>query len=235
MNKIRDYTRKAGIGCMQKQERSQWESTLLDHAARYPKMEPTDAVKLAYQSVFGGGHLVKDEASSLLRLSEERASALIAAEPFAGQEPSESIGFGRARMMLSSRALSSLPDELLNRAFVLSSREPAGDAALFSEALAVLEEVVQRGGFAFSPEALSKYLVRYRASVCPMVSHSEPYRLAYRPAYRVIGEPYHLALNAIAQLGANLTRSAVIKALASLPKDAAAGLLETIPLPDNER
>ena len=29
---------------------------LRNHAARYPAMEPTDAVKLLYQSEFGGSH-----------------------------------------------------------------------------------------------------------------------------------------------------------------------------------
>lgn len=220
---------------MEPDERSEWIETLLRHAARYPKMEPADAVKLAYQSVFGGGHLVMDEASSLARLSVERASALRSPEAFAAKEPFESIGFGRARMMLSSRALTTLPDDLLNRAFVLSSREPAGDTALFSEALAVLEEVVQSGVFSFSQEALSEYLVRYRASGCPMVSHSKTYRLTYQPAYRVVGEPYVQALHALIQSGAALTRPAVIKALTSLPKDAAASLLATIPLPNNGR
>lgn len=220
---------------MRNLERSQWRNTLLDHAARYPKMEPTDAVKLAYQSVFGGGHLVKDEANSLARLSEERASVLRSPEPFTTQEPFEPIGFGRARMMLSSRALATLPNELLNRAFVLSSREPAGDTALFAEALDILTQTALNGAFSFSPEALSEYLVRYRASGCPMVSHNETYRFAYRPAYRVVGEPYVQALHALIQSEAALTRPAVKKALASLPKDAAKDLLEVIPLSDNGR
>lgn len=220
---------------MRNLERSQWKNTLLDHAARYPKMEPADAVKLAYQSVLGGGHLVKDEANSLARLSEERASVLRSPEPFTTQEPFEPIGFGRARMMLSSRALATLPNELLNRAFVLSSREPAGDTALFAEALDILTQTALSGAFSFSPEALSEYLVRYRASGCPMVSHSETYRLAYRPAYRVVGKPYVQALRALIQSGANLTRPAVMKAFASLPKDAAKDLLEVIPLSDNGR
>lgn len=220
---------------MRNLERSQWKSTLLNHAARYPKMEPADAVKLAYQSVFGGGHLVKDEASSLTRLSEERASVLRSPEAFTAAEPFESIGFGRARMMLGSPALTALPDELLNRAFVLSSREPAGDTALFSEALDILTQTALNGAFSFSPEALSEYLVRYRASGCPMVSHSETYRFAYRPAYRVVGKPYAQALHALIESGATPTRPAVIKAFASLPKDAAKDLLEVIPLSDNGR
>ena len=34
-------------------------------------MEPCDAVKLVYQSVLGGGHLITDPARSLERLAEE--------------------------------------------------------------------------------------------------------------------------------------------------------------------
>ena len=37
-----------------------WSGTLQDHGTRYPQMEPRDAVKLAYQSEFAGGHLIRD-------------------------------------------------------------------------------------------------------------------------------------------------------------------------------
>ena len=210
-------------------ERSQWKNTLLDHAARYPKMEPADAVKLAYQSVFGGGHLVKDEASSLARLSEERASVLRSPEPFTTQEPFEPIGFGRARMMLSSGALAGLPDALLNRAFVLSSGEPSGNTALFQEALGVLQDAVFSGVFSFSPDAFSAYLSGYRASGCPMASHSEAYRLAYRPAYRVLNDRFVQALTALVKSGRSLVRSKAARALNALPPESAASLLELIP------
>ncbi|MEN6340356.1 MAG: hypothetical protein ABFD03_09550 [Clostridiaceae bacterium] len=218
---------------MLEQERSEWVKTLLFHAARYPKMEPTDAVKLAYQSVFGGGHLVKDEASSLLRLCDERASVL-AENACAAVEPFEPIGFGRARMMLSSGALAGLPDTLLNRAFVLSSGEPSGNTALFREALAVLEEAVIGGVFSFSPDAFSVYLSGYRASGCPMASHSESYRLAYRPAYRVLNDRFVQALTALVKPGRNLTRSKAARALNALPPESAASLLELIPFSKSE-
>lgn len=32
---------------------------LCAHAARYPLMRPTDAVKLIYQGEFGSGHMIK--------------------------------------------------------------------------------------------------------------------------------------------------------------------------------
>lgn len=214
---------------MNEQERSHWLETLLRHAGRYPEMEPADAVKLAYQSVFGGGHLVSDEESCLTRLSSERANTLEKGG-FAVQEAFEPIGFGRARMMLGSPALAALPDALLSRAFMLSSAEPAGDAALFSEALDVLTQTVFSGAFSFSTEDFTAYLGRYRASGCPMVSHSETYRLAYRPAYRVVGDAYVRALVALMSLGGSFPRKAAAQALSFLPPESAADLLETIPV-----
>lgn len=214
---------------MNEQERSHWLETLLRHAGLYPVMEPADAVKLAYQSVFGGGHLVSDEESCLARLSAERANALETGG-FAGQEAFEPIGFGRARMMLGSPALAAMPDALLSRAFMLSSAEPAGDAALFSEALDVLTQTVFSGAFSFATEDFAAYLERYRASGCPMVSHSETYRLAYRPAYRVVGSAYVRALRALLPYGKYFTRADAEKAFSVLPPESAADLLETIPV-----
>ena len=49
-------------------------SILLAHAARYPLIEPTDAVKLIYQNEFGGGHLIWDEEKCLDYLRKEYAS-----------------------------------------------------------------------------------------------------------------------------------------------------------------
>ena len=44
---------------------------LLKHYEAYPKMQLIDAVKLAYQSEFGGGHMIKSETESLQRLKDE--------------------------------------------------------------------------------------------------------------------------------------------------------------------
>jgi len=162
---------------------------LLLHARRYPKMEPADAVKLAYQSVFGGGHMIADPAKSLAFLAQERAQTRTDAfQTTAGAFLP--IGLGRARMNLASDALYGLPDALLNRMFVRSAQEPAGDLPLFERVLEGVSRAAADGVFAFSAAALDAYLAEYRAAGYPMVHHSEPYRLAYRPAYRVVEGVY---------------------------------------------
>lgn len=175
-------------------------ATLALHAAQYPEMEPADAVKLVYQSVFGGGHLVANAEESLRFLSVERAAArknIPAHTLFASFEP---IGFGFIRLHLAGREVSPLPDTLLNSAFVLSSRSPHGGTPLFLASLRVLEKAVSRGVFPFSKDAFDDYLANYRAAGCPMARHSEAYRRAYAPAYRVLSGAYTSALGILCQL-----------------------------------
>ena len=153
---------------------------LRDHARRYPKMEPTDAVKLIYQNEFGGGHLIRDGEAVLRYLRAEYNT--VSHNPAARRE--ESIGNGIVRVHLA--ALTPEEVEELGRAFLHSAAIHQGSRPRFLEKLAVLERLAGEGIFGFSPEALEAYLQGYRDAGYPMVSHSQAYREAYHPAYRII-------------------------------------------------
>ncbi len=198
------------------------------HAARYPLMEPTDAVKLVYQSVFGGGHLIKDTQASLVRLSAERAAANTLPDM-----PFVEIGCGRSRMHLASYALSTLPDALLNRMFVLSADSPAGGMPQFREALELLSSLAKEGTFRFTEAELADYLRPYVGSGCPMVSHSEMYRRAYRPAYRVVDAAYANLLPAVVSIWRSVASGATgtripLSALNGLPPERACALIQAL-------
>mgnify|MGYP001517827623 CR=1 FL=1 len=83
-------------------------------------MEPRDAVKLAYQSEFAGGHLIRDRREGLL------------------------------------------------------------------QRLDVLRALAREGRLPFGRAAAERYLMDYAAQGYPPLSHSQAYRAAYRPAYRVV-------------------------------------------------
>ena len=171
------------------------EQLLLTHFQRYPLMEPTDAVKLLYQSVFGGGHLIPDPAIALARLEKELAETPV----MPGQPLIESIGCGMVRLYLSSPDARRLSPAVINRAFCTSAahryRVP-GASERFQTALDTLTVVTARGNAPFSAEALAAYLEQYRASGCPAVSHSARYHDAYHPAYRVMEAEAAEALSA---------------------------------------
>jgi hypothetical protein len=151
------------------------------HAARYPKMEPTDAVKLLYQSEFGGGHLISNEDACLayLRTEWERT-------PFDPDAPlAEDIGGGVIRVMLAAIADADAL-EALGRDFIRSAANVHGTREGFLEKLALLRTMTAEGKFSFSLAELDEYLSAYERAGYPAVSHSETYRRLYHPAYRVL-------------------------------------------------
>ncbi len=153
---------------------------LRHHAGLYPKMEPVDAVKLIYQNEFGGGHLIRDEESCLDHLRREYASIV----PNSAAEKTEDIGNGMIRVYLSP--LSEAEMEQLGQDFLTSARVHHGCMDRFLEKLTVLRQLTEDGLFSFDLAALDAFLEPYCAAGCPLVSHSQTYRMAYHPAYRVI-------------------------------------------------
>lgn len=153
---------------------------LITHAKRYPLMQPTDAVKLIYQNEFGGGHLIRDEEACLNYLRREYADL--------EKDPTvplyEDIGNGIIRVNLAAVKPEDL--EQLGRAFIDSATKHKGTLDSFLNKLEVLRTLTAEGVFAFDLDALNSYLSEYEAAGYPAVSHSEQYRQAYKPAYRII-------------------------------------------------
>ena len=158
------------------------EMILKDHAKRYGQMEPTDAVKLIYQNEFGGGHLIRDVESCMNYLYREYAAVEKSSKPL---RP-EAIGNGMVRVHLAGVKEDEL--EQLGQKFIRSAAGHTGSLDSFQRKLEVLREVARQGCFAFDISQLDAYLQEYAAAGYPMVSHSEAYRKAYAPAYRVVME-----------------------------------------------
>lgn len=150
------------------------------HAAQYPQMQPQDAVKLIYQNEFGAGHLIRDEEIALRYLRREYG----ATPKDAGGLRMESLGNGIARVYLPGLKEAEL--ENLGRAFLCCAKSHTGDQVRFVRKLSLLRDLTEQGVFAFSAEQLDDYLSEYERAGYPVVSHSETYRNAYKPAYRII-------------------------------------------------
>ena len=155
-------------------------TTLIAHAKQYPLMQPRDAVKLIYQNEFGGGHLIRDEQACLNYLRREYADL--------EKDPTvplyEDIGNGIVRVNLAAVKPEDL--EKLGRDFICSAAEHTGTTDSFLKKLDILCQLAEEGIFSFTMQELKIYFSEYIQSGCPMVSHSEQYRQAYQPAYRII-------------------------------------------------
>lgn len=143
------------------------------HRARYPLMEPQDAVVLIHQRAYGSGPMTEGREAALENLQEElKGTPKDASAPLF-----EPLGAGMARMNLAS------PDfprpETAAGMFVASAKIP--DRAAFRRELEALTQVW--------PECAG-YATTYRAKGCPKPFHSAAFRAAYRPAYRVVSAKY---------------------------------------------
>ena len=160
------------------------EQVLRRHARKYPMMQPTDAVKLIYQNVFGGGHLIRDPASC--RNALQREYECTPQDPHAPLL--ESIGNGLVRVMLNAIDANDYSIRQLGDDFIRSCKVHKGNLNGFLIKLEILRKVTVSGVFGFTLEELDRYLEAYKEAGYPMVSHSEQYHRAYKPAYRIVLE-----------------------------------------------
>ena len=196
------------------------------HARRWRKMTPADAVKLAYQSVFGGGHMIADRTASLARLRTEYETL---SAGMTGKELIEPIGGGLVRLHLDALDPDVLPLEAVNALFCRSAEMVQGTPEMFEAVLDQLRKACREGYLPFNGDALEAYLAEYRKAGMPAVSHSEAYREAYHPAYRIIRQefvPYLAPIGAIYRLLAKKGRVVVaIDGMAGSGKSTLAALL----------
>ena len=167
---------------MTQQERTY--KNLLAHSARYPELQPRDLFKYLYQSAFGCEHLVtsKEEAVAYIQCEYKSMERLenTAVEPLDG-------AYCRVPLAILREGLS---PKTLGELFCRSAKkEPQGREAL-QEKLQVAREMVLSGRFSFSSSDFDDALSAWRANGFEAVRHSEEFRRAYHPAYRVISKAF---------------------------------------------
>ena len=166
-------------------------------------MQPDDVVKLIYQSVFGGGHMISSPDEALDRIRAEYASGAHKD----GAICAESLG-DTARLYLDTE-FTPVQLDIIAKIFCASAKRYSRgyssatekEKSLFNERIFAAERLCAEGGFAFDTEAFGKYLSDYRNRGCPAISHSEVYRSEYRPSYRVIDGKYVRLLDCIFAVG----------------------------------
>lgn len=181
------------------------DSLLKKHLERTPRMAPQDAVKLAYQSAFGCGHLLsaRETCADFVLHERERTPEDAAAAP------SVPLGGGLCRMSLSAPATRALSPERVADCMLLTDawvRARPNNESRFEAMLNAWEALAEAGETPFSAQELRAYLRDYRAQGCPVVSHSEMYRAAYAPSYRVVMSDLATLAPVMAQADERLAR-----------------------------
>ena len=160
-------------------------TALADELRLHPEAAADDAYKFLHQGVFGPGHAVDDRQSAERLLDQEIAGLTPAAvedplcQPLGGPTP-------MARIHLRPFVAADEDPHALLDVFVASAAVAAGTAADMDAALtAAVATLVKDGqwGLAGELETLGSGLA---AGGYPAAGHSERYRNAFKPAYRVV-------------------------------------------------
>ena len=171
---------------------------LLAQRSRKPRSQVQDYLKTIYQSEFGSGHMVEDAAESLERLQKELAGCGRAEEAF------EQIGGGLARLNLGAIEELGLRAQTVNALFVEASNLSRGSDAGLEEKL----EALRQGAAALGLDAaqVEREIESWRARGYSAPSHSQEYRRAYAPAYRLVPEAARRFVRLFAAIDALLAR-----------------------------
>lgn len=161
---------------------------LLSHYKDYPASEVVDLIKLLYQSEFAGSHMISDETASLRRLQAEIEQLRPA--DWAGQPLFREIGNGLCRLNLGPAAEAGLSAETINHLFIRASNQKQGSRPAFEEKLRLLQACCTEGLLPYPAAFVHEEMRRLREQGYPPVRHSNAYRAAYHPAYRIIQQEY---------------------------------------------
>jgi hypothetical protein len=156
------------------------EALLMEHHTRYPLSTERDWYKLIHQAVLGPEHLMGPNAHARL---EEEFEAIEAAEG----ELLEPIGLGncRARLHLRPAKALGIRTDAIFEAMIGGEVSRMESRARLQGILARTAEWMVIHNHAVS-ELFKKYAEQLANEGFPAAHHSEDYRAAYRPSYRVI-------------------------------------------------
>ncbi len=182
------------------------------HYSRYPAMQIQDAVKLVYQNEFAGGHMIEDEQSSYRALLHE-----MHANPYKKDDMHldgagfEAIGNGLCRLHLYGLEAKGFAPETIHRFFINTANTMKGSVAGFEKKLATLRKCCIDGVLPYPVKELDAYLSQYKEKGYPPVHHSEAFKKAYAPAYRIVKLDYRKFLCVFERVDALLRAQKKVK------------------------
>jgi len=176
---------------------------LLDHCRDYPDLQVRDLFKFLHQSAFGCEHLISSPEKVIGYIRQEftecRSFAECRTEPLDGS-------YSRVHLGWMSRGLSA---ETLGKLFFLSAKKEPDGCVLLEQKLEAAKKLAYDGLLPFSVDELSCAAETWKQQGYPAVRHTDAFRSAYHPAYRVIANDFIPYLPLFAEIDTLLERYTV--------------------------
>jgi len=164
--------------------RSVTRQLLIEHYRSYPLLQAEDIFKYIFQSAFGCEHLVSDGETALAYIETEYADISVDQPPLI-----ERLDGDYSRVHLSCLSSGLLPGTLA-ALFCLSSQKEENGGIRLQEMLSVATELVENGEINIDKADFEEKTEAWRKRDFCAVRHSEAFKKAYRPAYRVVANRY---------------------------------------------
>lgn len=149
---------------------------------KYPDMREKDLGKLLYQNEFGPAHFSGTKEEALAGLKEEFASVDYEEDA----ELYEPIGHGLFRVNLAAVDTKEYPPVRIARDFAETAASMTGTLYGLREKTDWVTEHFSEFRFAFSTEEWQSFLEGWESDGYPPLSHSDVYKKAYDPHYRLV-------------------------------------------------
>ena len=149
------------------------------HYRAYEQLELRDIFKFLHQSTFGCEHMVSSLEAATAYIKKE-------AENISDQKPlvEELDGeFSRVHLSVLSEGLTA---ETLSKLFYLSARKPKASLLALEEKLKTVKDMITDGSLPFDEKEFDKAVTEWKQNGYEALHHSDTFRSAYKPAYRVV-------------------------------------------------
>ena len=169
---------------------------LKHHIAAHPSITAQDMIKLCYQATFGAEHLLTNVTQVKAYFEQEWQRTEARDIPL-----TEPLSDNYIRIYLDAWKHQGLPADWLFQMFYLTaSAHDNASAQDLTERLNNVTRLAAEGDMPFSAEIWQKTCQEYLQSGGGAVHHSEEYRIAELPSYRVVHSRYQYLIPLLIQL-----------------------------------
>ena len=154
------------------------------HFERYPAMQLGDVYKLLHQSALGPGHAADNPAAARERLDQEIRALGSGSTELPQDIISPDGRLGRVHLRTYVEGGGNV--RALHRAFVETANTYPGSPDKLAKFCGCLGDLAATGGIPFTHEDVVAYFEKIAQDGYPAIHHSEAFRKAYQPAYRVV-------------------------------------------------
>ena len=171
-------------------QREQTFALLLSHYRKYPQLQMEDIFKYLYQSSFGCEHMISSLEKVKERILEEKDYVDRGKDThLTGDFLVDILDGDYSRVHLNYLNLG-LKGETLAQIFLNSAVTEEKGREKLQEKLIVVSDMVEKGLLPFSWKEFEIEKGEWEAAGYPPVHHSQMFREAYAPAYRVVANRY---------------------------------------------